>query len=652
MNDLANLRGFVADELNDAQVAILEGAARRARAHAVVMTSVAASGHPAGALSSMDLFVTVLASADFTPELFGGTHDRDHIVVSHGHTSAGWYAALGLFNFLDVEEALAHFRQAGSPYQGHVERGVPGVDWGTGNLGQGLSAGVGFAIASRALGHDRHTYVLMGDGEQVKGQIAEARRVAHKRELGNITAVVDWNNIQISGTCQEIMPADLRALWEADGFKVYECDGHDYNALYKTLKEARNDGVPSVVLAKTVMGKGVSFMENKCDFHGKAAVGGEIAQALGELGEPESLYAEAKNRRFEALPQEVLFLEEKVELDLGQPITYEADARKDNRGAFGAALADVAGKNKDVAGRTPILAFDCDLAGSVKLDAFARVAPERFIQAGIQEHNVATLVGAASVAGVVPVWADFGVFGIDEAYNQQRLNDTNRANAKLVLTHVGLDVGEDGMTHQCIDYVSLLRNCFGWKLVVPADPNQTDLATRWLLTEPGNICLAMGRSVLPIVTKDDGTPFFGKGYTFKYGGIDVIRKGADVNILAMGHMVSRALAAREILRREKIDAQVLHCACPLAMNVDELLWLMRKRPLVTCEDHHVDTGMGAIVAMNFGRKGKSVPMVNMGVTRYGDSGSAEDVLFRMKLAPEDIARSAKELVATGGGLAR
>ena len=481
----------------------------------------------------------------------------------------------------------------------------------------------------------------MGDGEQVKGQVAEARRIAVKEKLASLTAIVDWNDIQISGRLEEVMPVDIPALWAADGWKVIECCGHDYAELYK--------------VCHTTMGKGVSFMENIPDYHGKPASGDKLEEALKELGGDMALFESVLEARRGPLPKGRSVAHEAAHLDLGTPHTYTKEDKKDNRGAFGKALAEVGELNHDLAGATPIIVFDCDLAGSVKVDGFAKVCPDEFIEAGIQEHTTATAAGAqehttataagaASSAGVVAVWADFGVFASDEVYNQQRLNDVNRAGIKTVLTHSGLDVGEDGMTHQCIDYVGLFRNTFGWRVVVPADPNQTDRATRWMLTQPGNVCLAMGRSVLPVVLKEDGTPFFGGDYEFRDGAIDVLRDGKDVTILTMGHLAGRAVEAAEALAKEGISAKVLHCATPLTMDAEKLFELVGSTPLLTAEDHHADTGIGAIAALAFARACKAVKIKNLGVTRYGFSGPNKEVLADMGLCAEGIAAAAKELL--------
>jgi transketolase len=643
LKELAGLRNFAADAVTDEQAAALADAARRSRLDAVLMVATAKSGHPGGSLSSMDIYTTLLAASDVTPEnCEGPCHDR--IVVSHGHTSPGVYGALIEWGFIERDEVLPNFRRAGSPFQGHVERAVRGVEWGTGNLGQGLAAGVGFAIADRACGRKSRVFVVMGDGEQPKGENAEARRIAAKEKLSSLTALIDYNHIQISGTIEAVMPANLSALWAADGWLVLECDGHDFKSLYSALKKASSSELPTVILCHTTMGRGVSFMEGTHEYHGKAPSGDLTAKAVTELGGDVAEIERFKALRGGPLPKGRDVRPAPASLDLGAPIVYKPEDKKDNRGAFGAALAEVAEKNFDVPGRTPIVAFDCDLASSVKLDLFEKKVPSRFIQAGIQEHSVATVAGAASTAGVVAVWADFGVFGVDEAYNQQRLNDINDAQIKAVLTHVGLDVGEDGMTHQCIDYLGLLRNDFGWKVVVPADPNQTDRATRWMLTEPSNVCLAFGRSILPVLVKEDGSPFFDEKYTFRYGEIDVIRKGSDATIISMGHVAGSAVAAAEILSRRGRSVQVLHLSSPMGVDPGELLSKIGGKPVVTVEDHHADTGLGGIVALHIARGGVSVRLRNLGVTRYGESGASTEVIARMGFSPECIAESLESLL--------
>ncbi|MGI6075755.1 MAG: transketolase [Pyramidobacter sp.] len=632
------LEGFKWEKLPEGEAAKLDEAAKICKALAISMVGRANSGHPAGALSSMKMYMAAYGAAHLTPENCD-SFDRDFVVVSHGHTSAAAYAALAYYGFIDPYDAVNEFRKTGSRFQGHVERLVPGIDWGSGCLGQGLSAGAGFALAQRARGYSGKVYVLMGDGEQPKGQIAEARRLIVAQKLSSVTALIDVNDIQITGRCSDVLPVHIKKLWEADGWNAIECDGTSFASLYDALKKADESSLPTVILCKTVMGDGVSFMENKPDYHGKAATGDLYLQAMNELGQPDYITLAAKHAKA-SLSAARRIEPHRALLDLGTPRSYGPDDKTDNRSAFGSALADVGDLNCGKAGRTPILVFDCDLAGSVKTGAFRKAHPQQFIQCGIQENSTATVAGAATAGGALSVWGDFGVFGLGEAYNQQRMNDINHTNEKLVLTHVGLDVGEDGMTHQCIDYVSLLSNFFNWKLVVPADPNQTDRATRWAIGTAGNVCLAMGRSKIPVICAG-GTPVFER--EFQYGEAVQVRKGGDAAILALGAMTSRALAAAELLEKRGIGTAVYAVSCPLTVDEKALRESFATGCVMTVEDHNVNSGMGSIWLARAAELGLSARTARAGVHRYGDSGPSTEVYDAMGLSAEKIASRLEDL---------
>src|SRR5450830_1683756 len=217
------------------------------------MTPLAASGHRGGSMSSLELYQVLYGYANLRPDEPAWT-GRDRVVISHGLTSPGVYCVLADNGFFELEDAVEHFRQAGSIFEGHVERSVPGVEWSSGNLGQGLSAGVGSALAARVTGGGWHTFVAMSDGEQMKGQVGEARRLAAKYRLCDLTVVVDLNRVQISGHTGEVMPVDVAAGFAADGWAVSEIDGHDTAALYAACAAARVDGIrPHAILAHTTI---------------------------------------------------------------------------------------------------------------------------------------------------------------------------------------------------------------------------------------------------------------------------------------------------------------------------------------------------------------------------------------------------------------
>ena len=630
------LAKLTADHLSPEQISSLESAAKRARVSALTMVMAAKSGHPGGAFSSMEMFLTVYGIANITPENCSDLN-RDYIVVSHGHTSAGVYAALSEWGFIDRDEAMAHFRNCGTIFQGHIEREVPGIDWGTGNLGQGLSAGAGFALAQRANGYTGHVYVLMGDGGQTKGQLAEARRTAVKEGLTGLVGLIDYNDIQLSGPRKDVMPCNIKALWEADGWEAVEVDGHSFSAIYDALKVAGTHGKPTVLLCKTIMGKDGGVMEGVATYHGKAPAVDDYNAIVSALGEsPDTLTkAQAKRKTPSAAKGRTVSYPAAPTIDTGKPFDYDGAKVSDNRGAFGKALADVGKLNYKKNGHTPILVFDCDLWPSVMTKGFHDNCPDWYVQSGIQEHNVATMSGTASIAGVVSLWAEFGVFGIDEVYNQQRLNDINFAGNKTVLTHVGLDVGEDGKTHQCIDYVGLMRNMFGWKIVVPVDPNQTDRATRWMLKTPGDICLAVGRS------KIDGLKEFSGDYEFKYGEAVKVREGKSGSIFALGYMVQIAMKAADA---HNLDVNIYAVSSPLAPDMNALKEAAALGPIMTVEDHNVNTGMGAIMLVEAARNGIALPKVKtLGVDHYGASGTYDAVREEMGLSPDSIAQEFMKL---------
>lgn len=587
-------------------------------------------------MSSADIFLLIYAKANLRPTdpFFP---PRDRIVISHGHTSPGVYAALGRVGFFNIDAAISTFRQAGSVFEGHVDSGVPGVEWNTGNLGQGLSAGCGMALASRLLRLGYHTFVLMSDGEQAKGQVSEARRFAKKYDLKDLTVVIDYNRLQISGSIDEVMPQDIKASYQADGWEVIEVDGHDFLEIYQGVREAiYKEDTPAVIIAHTVMGKGVSFMENQREFHGRTLTSEEYKAAIAELEVEDDL------ERYRTLRQEGMFMEWRpqrpipsLRVDPGDPFTYEAEEKVGNRKAFGRALTDLAQKNSSRTNGTPIVALDCDLASSVQVEEFERLFPDHFFEGGVQEHNTATVAGALSKEGALTFFADFGVFGVDETYNQHRLNDINDTNLKLICTHTGLDVGQDGKTHHCIDYLGVMRNLFGFKVIVPADPNQTDRVIRYIANRWGNFSVIMGREKEPVITKEDGTPFFGSGYLFEYGKGDLIRGGDMGAIITMGGMLHRALKAWEVLWEKGYRIQVINIPCPLDPDREILREASRTGLIVTYEDHHIDTGLGSRVGNILHEEGWHVRLRKMGITSYGASGKSGD-LFKLQGLDEPI----------------
>jgi len=638
-------KGFESEALSQEEVESLTELSRLCKGDILKMTSIAGSGHPGGSISSLDIYLVLYSYARVYPNE-PEKPDRDRIVISHGHTSPAVYAVLARLGFFSLEEAIATFRKGGSLFEGHVERTIPGIEWTTGNLGQGLSAGCGFALASKLTNTPFNVYVVMSDAEQAKGQVAEARRFAKKFDLNNITVIIDYNELQISGSVHEIMPVNIIENYLSDGWDILEINGHNYQEIYQALRKATRSPRLTAILAHTIMGKGVSFMESDEKYHGRALKEDEIQKALRELRvENDREKHRIRRDTFRITNHAPLLPKYKPVVDKGVPFIYTPEDKVDNRAAFGRALRNLGERNCGVKGKTPIAVFDCDLAESVRTIWFAKDFPKFFFQCGVAEHNCATVAGALSTQGVISIFADFGVFGIDEAYNQHRLNDINGSNLKLILTHLGLDVGQDGKTHHCIDYIGLLRNLYGFKLILPADANQMDKVVRFVVSEYGNYVIGMGRSSQPIILKENGGIFFGEEYSFEYGKADTVREGEMATIISYGQMLHRAIKAWEILSKKGIKVQVINLSTPLDPDEEALKEASFKGPVIVYEDHNVNSGLGSIIADKALQLGLPLKLKKLGIKRYASSGRPDELYDIEGLSVESLVKAVEEALS-------
>jgi transketolase len=637
-------------QLSSEELSQLADMRKRCARRILLSTSLSSSGHPGGSLSTLDFLLVAYGMINHNPDEPLAA-DRDRVVMSIGHISPGVYAVLSEYGYFSEEEFLTGFRRAESGFPGHVEKIVPGVEWDTGNLGQGLSTGVGMAMAIKQKGGNQKVIVLMGDGEQQKGQISEAIRFARKYDLNNLIVVVDRNHLQICGNTADVMDQKIRETFAISNWNVsYIEDGNDPQSIATAFSDIYNGRVadpagPSVLVARTIMSKGVSFMENLAKYHGSPLKGDDLAKALEELG------VENDFDKFMELRQEPVSEKTKMspkssypKIESGEPVTYSADTMTDNRSAYGTALLGLAEANNKSGNSPKIVGISCDLEGSVKMGGFHKHSPEAYLEAGIQEHHAASMAGAMSREDMAVFYSTFGVFTVSEVYNQNRINDINHTNMKAVATHVGLDVGEDGPTHQCIDYVGLLRNLYGFEILLPADPNQTDRIIRYAAMNAGNHFVGMGRSKTPVITNEEGEPFFAGSYQFDPNKADRLRTGNAGTIMTYGAMTTYVMTAWEKLKEDGIDVGVLNIASLKPLDREAIIEAARKGPVLTVEDHHIDTGLGAIAGLVIAEEQIQTSFKRLGVTRYASSGKPADLYASQGLDPDSIAASFKELL--------
>jgi len=623
---------------------------KRCAGDILLSTTLAGCGHPGGSLSTLDSLLILYATLDVDPQ-HPLDPERDRIFVSHGHVSPGVYSVLAAAGFVSREDFLLGFRRAGNRFGGHVETLVPGVEWCTGNLGQGLSAGVGSAIGVRRRGSSASVVVCMGDGEQQKGQVAEARRTAVKFGLDNLLGIVDLNRLQIGGAIDEVMPIDVAAGYAADGWNVLEVDGHDHGQLFGALRrflerDLERPDRPTVILATTVMGRGVPFMENDAKWHGQALKPDMCVEALAHLQlDPGELSAlqEARDARIPPFEHDPIPDAPQPDVEVPPPTIYGPDTKTDCRSAYGKVMEGLARANN--LGRIPkVMAFSCDLEGSVKLGALRELNPDAFFECGIQEHSTAVTAGRLSREGYRVFFSTFGMFAATEVYNQLRLNDYNDTHLKVVCTHCGLDVGEDGPTHQCLDYLGLLGNTFGFEIFVPADPNQCDRIVRHVAGKPGNSFVAMGRSKMLPLTRPDGSVLYDGDYEFVPGRADTVRQGNDGAILAYGPTVAAAVEAHDLLAAEGVHVTVVNMASIKPLDRDAVVRAAATGRILTAEDHHAGTGLGSLVAQVLAEAGLSVRFSRAGVEGFSTSGKPADLYTMNGLDGKGLARRLRSLL--------
>lgn len=614
----------IGENLQPEQLDFLNVVAKSCRRTIIDMLKQSQSGHPGGSLSCID-YLTLLYS-------FIISQTGEEVVVSNGHISPAVYSILAEMGYIPKDEVIKTFRQVGSIYEGHVTRLVDGVHYGTGPLGIGVSVAAAFALAEKSKGTNKKVYALMGDGEAQEGQVYEMTHFANKYKLDNLILFVDFNEVQLTASLEEIMPLDLPAIFKSAHWHVIEVDGHDFQAMWNALAEAHNlQGKPVVLIAKTIMGKGVDYMEkegeaHKATWHGNAPDPELADKALAELElSPAEMEKLAHIQEIvEWKPSSSGYKENlsQVQINTGEPILYPADTVTDCRSAYGKALLDLAKNNPNV------VALSADLSGSVKTDGVAKEFPKQHFETGIAEQNMVSVSGGLSLTGFIPFCSTFGAFMTSRAKDQARVNDINHTNVKMVATHCGLSVGEDGPTHQAIDDMSSFLGMFNTMIIEPADPNQTDRIIRYIASNWGNFYVRMGRHKFPIITKEDGTPFYGTDYVYEYGRTDTIREGNDLTIVASGALITEALKAWNELKEEHPEMSIEIVAVSSIKKFDQNLLdsIKKTRKVITCEDHNIVAGLSSQLAKQLLKESIQTNLYeNVGVMEYQLSGKALDL---------------------------
>jgi transketolase len=661
------------DVIKDYSIDELKEAANLMRGYNLISLAAAGSGHSGGTLSIMDITAALyLKVARHDPK--NPTWDeRDRIIWSSGHKAPSLYIGLGMAGYFDVEDVVT-LRKLYSPFQGHPHwLKCKGVEASTGSLGQGLSIANGIALASVLDKKDYRVYCLMGDGEQQEGQIWEAVMEAGHYRLDNLVGIVDMNRLQIDGWVKEVMDVEpLADKYKAFGWHVIEIDGHDMKQIVDGIEEAHGvEGKPTLIIAHTVKGKGVDFMEDIAGWHGKPPSIDEMWDGLKQLGLEDRLPVEKLLKKAEEYQAGA---EKKLEGKMpkfSRDYFWNADsvmkAEMDpTRKGFGRCLK-VKGDDERV------ICLGADISGSITISNFCDDNPERkhrFLSMGIAEQSATGVAAGLAKEGKLPVFGTYGVFASGRNLDQLRTTVCyGEFNVFIAGAHGGVSVGPDGATHQALEELFQMCGIPNMNVVVPCDSIETHKATEYLLFEvDGPKYVRFAREATPIVT-DDSTPFvFGKANIIRFreekpGFKDAFEtvlaseyksENEDISIIACGPSVPEAMRAAYILKKDfDIETRILNVHTIKPLDKDAIVNAAKDTGIVITAEEHQVGGFGNQIAAAISQSDKlretpvSVGMIGV-QDRFGESGAPWELVKEFEVSAEHIAQKAKELLDVKG----
>jgi transketolase len=663
--------------LRDYSIPELKDAANRMRGYDLVALCAAGSGHAGGTLSIMDIAAALyLKVADHDPKN-PSWPDRDRIIWSTGHKAPSLYLGLAFAGFCPVDD-VALLRKLSSPYQGHPHwLKLPGVEVSTGSLGQGLSIAVGIALAGKLDGKNYRTFCIMGDGEQQEGQIWEAAMEASHHQLDNLIGIIDYNRLQIDGWVKDVMNVDpLEDKYRAFGWEVLSIDGHDMKEVVEALQEAKAGmGKPVVIIASTVKGKGVSFIENVAGWHGKVPNHEEMMKGLAELGLTEEIPVQALLDKARQYQTEV---DRKLEAKLphfSQNYWWNAAENmkakmEPTRKGFGQSLAANGDDER-------VVCLGLDISGSITISDFYAAKPERkrrWLSMGIAEQSATSAAAGLAKEGKLPVLGTYATFAAARNLDQIRTSVCyGNFNVLIAGAHGGVSVGPDGATHQALEDLFAVCGLPNMSVVVPCDAVETRKATDYLLLKHvGPKYIRFAREATPVVS-DESTPF-------RFGQANVIRlrkpaanfadafetvlasecadEQEDLTIIACGPMVPEAMRAAWILKSDfGYESRIVNMHTLKPIDEGAILRAARETGvIITAEEHQIGalawrvSGVITETPLLYG-----VPVITgaIGVKdRFGDSGAPWELIKEFEVSAEHIAQKAVELLEVKGAGAR
>ncbi len=647
--------------------------AREMRAYNMIAITAAQSGHTGGTLSIMDIAAALYLKKIRHDPQNPNWEERDRVFWSVGHKAPALYVALGEAGYFPIREVLK-LRKLWSVFEGHPNRlRLPGVELSAGSLGQGLGVAVGCSINAKLEGKTYRVYCINGDGELDEGSVWESIMCAAHYKLDNLVCIVDRNGLQIDGPTQEVMRLEsLVEKWQAFGWKTMEIDGHNIKEILEALDEAEKvKGKPTVIIAKTIKGKGVSYAEDIVGYHGIAPKDGRsgkesLDRALEDIGDS-SFTKEKVDKLLKIADDYQKEVNKKIEAFMPQfsknywwnendtmKVTMEA-----TRNGFGRAIERLSTDER-------VIALGADITGSIRMDRFYREHPERkkrFFSIGIAEANMTVVASGLAREGKIPFIGSYGVFITGRNWDQLRTTVCyNNFNVKVADAHGGISVGQDGATHQALEEITNMCYLPNMHMVIPCDAIETEKATEAIALIKGPGVIRYAREATPLVSSKNTTYQFGIANIIRYRSekknfieafeiklsTDYQSEGEDLSIIACGPMLAEAMRAAYILGEEYgIEVRVLNVHTVKPIDEKAILKAAEETGIIITAEEHQVGGFGNIVAGVIARKKRyDAPLLMdmVGVEdRFGETGAPWELMKIFGLTAEHIAKRAKEL---------
>jgi transketolase len=619
----------------DVDLALAAELGQQLRVDSIRSSTSAGSGHPTSSMSAADL-LAVLVSRHLRydwdkPDQAG----NDHLIFSKGHASPLLYSIYKAVGVVSDEELMTGYRRFGSRLEGHPTPVLPWVDVATGSLGQGLPDAVGVALAGKYLDElPYRVWVLCGDSEMAEGSMWEALDKASHYKLSNLIAIVDVNRLGQRGPTE--LSWDLDAYSRratAFGARVFAIDGHDVAAIDQAIAQAGDLTAekPTVILARTLKGRGFSEVEDRENWHGKPLPPEMAERAVIELGGERNLLVRGP-RPDQAAPARDREASDQARAEVKLP-TYEIGQKLATRKAYGDTLAAL-GARRDV------VAMDGEVSNSTYADQFAQAYPERYFEMYIAEQQMVAAAVGFSVRGYRPFASTFAAF-LSRAYDFIRMAAVSQADICLVGSHAGVEIGADGPSQMALEDLAMLRAVQGSTVLYPSDATSTAALVQAMADLAGIAYMRTTRGAYPVL--------YEATESFPVGGSKVLRESGDdqVTLIGAGVTLHACLAAADQLRDEGVSARVidLYSVKPVDTATLAAAAAATGGRLVLVEDHHPEGGLGSAVIDALTAAGRTeLAVVHLAVRELPGSGTSAELLDAAGISADHITAAARQLL--------